>query len=681
MKTDGWIYDAYTENNQLTFWIKTQDRALQLHDRFPVEIYATPRKGSLNELSAIISNHPLVESTTTCLRYVKINDETRSKVIKIIAKPQQYRKLILDLRSSGTCNLYNTELTPVQRYFFNKTFTNFDKVAVEYDDKFRVIQINEEDHPTAPCLNTHHFKPGDEKEDVDSKLVSEEFQILVIERSQRPLIYRTLSLQTGFSKSSARLAPGKLIVDEENFRNLHIAGLDEKSKFAVLPIGVVAAWGPARTIDSRQCYEAMKRGILIPSSRAGSGTNILTAKEVAYKDRGALILSPRIGLHENVGELDFESLFPNILVKHNISYETTTANGTNQTKRGFLVKLAEKLIQRRLTYKHVKERFAENAEEWKDYNRRELLLKKLLVSLYGYSGSELNRFGNVFAHREISQIGRETIIRAMNIAMNQGYQPIYLDTDSIFLKRQNAKLDDFRKLAETITKITGFQITVANHYRYLVLLTQEADSEIESARRFYGKLTTGNVHYRGIELRRHDYPTFLKLFQLQLLNMILDAEQAEDLKKRQFPKAIEFTLRTIEEIRSGQVPVSDLAISKVLGMPVKRYRSLSPHVTAAVQLLQKHEPVKAGDIIDYVYVDTTQINPMNRVMPAKFAETYDVEKYAEIALDVAESILGVFGFSRTQLGFQNRPRSFLDELQGEGMREILIELKNLQQGC
>jgi hypothetical protein len=75
MKINGWIYDAYSDNNQLTLWIKTQDRTLQLHDLFPIEIYATPRKRSLNELSEIISNHLLVESTTICLRYLRINDK------------------------------------------------------------------------------------------------------------------------------------------------------------------------------------------------------------------------------------------------------------------------------------------------------------------------------------------------------------------------------------------------------------------------------------------------------------------------------------------------------------------------------------------------------------------------------------------------------------------------------
>ena len=52
-----------------------------------------------------------------------------------------------------------------------------------------------------------------------------------------------------------------------------------------------------------------------------------TAKELIFRDRGGLILSPKIGLHENVGVLDFESMFPHIIVKYNVSYETVSPNG------------------------------------------------------------------------------------------------------------------------------------------------------------------------------------------------------------------------------------------------------------------------------------------------------------------------------------------------------------------
>ena len=448
MKADGCIYDAYTENGQLTLWLKTRSGILQLHDQFSAEFYANPRRRSLNELAEIISYHPLVESTIICSAYLRITDKDKSDVIQVTAKPQQYRKLIWDLQSSDLCSLYNTDLNPVQRYFFSRHFENFGDVHVEYDDQFRISALSEGDDSGTPDLSVLSFKAGEVKDEIIRQLGSAKFQILVVQRDQRPLVYQLLHSQIKLNGSYSRLTPGKLIVDQENFLSLGVAGLDEKSKFASLPIGVVAAWGPARTIDSRQCYEAVRRGILIPSTRAGTGKNILTAKEISYTDRGALILSPQVGLHENVGELDFESLFPNILVKHNISYETTTATGIDRSSRGFLVDLAEKSIQKRLIFKHAKERFSEGSKERVEYEQRELLLKKLLVSLYGYSGSDLNRFGNVFTYREINRIGRETIVCAMNIAMKEGFRVIYLDTDSIFVEQRNATHDDFRKLAD-----------------------------------------------------------------------------------------------------------------------------------------------------------------------------------------------------------------------------------------
>jgi DNA polymerase-2 len=223
---------------------------------------------------------------------------------------------------------------------------------------------------------------------------------------------------------------------------------------------------------------------------------------------------------------------------------------------------------------------------------------------------------------------------------------------------------------------TGFEISLAHHYRYLVLLAQEADPEIEAARRFYGKLTDGRVYYRGIELRRHDYPVFMKRFQQNLLEILLEAETARDITCKQLNLAVEHVKETLEQVLSGDVAITDLAISKILRMPVERYRTLFPHVAAAVQLRQKQRPVKPGDLVDYIYVDNEQMNPLKRIAPTGLAECYDADKYAEMLLDVAESILGVFGFSRTQLGFERNPRSFLEELKSERGREILLELEN-----
>jgi len=55
---------------------------------------------------------------------------------------------------------------------------------------------------------------------------------------------------------------------------------------------------------------------------------------------------------------------------------------------------------------------------------------------------------------------------------------------------------------------------------------------------------------------------------------------------------------------------------------------------------------------------------------------YDDEKYVEMVLDVAETILGVFGFDRRKLGFQSKPKDFLEELKLEREQDYISELHN-----
>ena len=63
----------------------------------------------------------------------------------------------------------------------------------------------------------------------------------------------------------------------------------------------------------------------------------------------------------------------------------------------------------------------------------------------------------------------------------------------------------------------------------------------ERTRRLYGKLTDGRVYYRGIELRRHDYPLLFKRFQHKLLDIILEADTAQDIVTDQLRTAIDYS--------------------------------------------------------------------------------------------------------------------------------------------
>ena len=39
-----------------------------------------------------------------------------------------------------------------------------------------------------------------------------------------------------------------------------------------------------------------------------------------------MIVSPEVGIHENVAVLDFNDEYANLILRHNISYETLTNN-------------------------------------------------------------------------------------------------------------------------------------------------------------------------------------------------------------------------------------------------------------------------------------------------------------------------------------------------------------------
>ena len=75
----------------------------------------------------------------------------------------------------------------------------------------------------------------------------------------------------------------------------------ERAKFGFLPLGMAARYGINRLIDSRNCYELLQRGFVIPKSKSGatiSSSNnnhehIRTIEQIVSRDKGGMIVSPR----------------------------------------------------------------------------------------------------------------------------------------------------------------------------------------------------------------------------------------------------------------------------------------------------------------------------------------------------------------------------------------------------
>jgi DNA polymerase elongation subunit (family B) len=122
----------------------------------------------------------------------------------------------------------------------------------------------------------------------------------------------------------------------------------------------------------------------------------------------------------------------------------------------------------------------------------------------------------------------------------------------------------------------------------------------------------------------------------------------------------------------------DLIISKLLRQDIQKYRSLFPHVSAAIQ--SRKNPLK-GDTIQYIYTDSKHNNPLCRVTPIENIKSlphYDREKYKEMILDAADTVLGLFGFDRSAYSNvkNNRRRKYrwYEEMREQRVRDIEAEM-------
>jgi DNA polymerase family B len=109
------------------------------------------------------------------------------------------------------------------------------------------------------------------------------------------------------------------------------AGLIELCGFGFPSLNLAAKCGMNRLIDSRNCYELIQRGYVIPKRSSNNHERIRTIEELVSNDRGGMIIFPQTGLHENVIVLDYDNEYANLIVNHNISYETIISNDKAKT--------------------------------------------------------------------------------------------------------------------------------------------------------------------------------------------------------------------------------------------------------------------------------------------------------------------------------------------------------------
>jgi len=668
----GWLLDPYVRGKEAHLWLKTvEGEVVHLTERHRPHFMAQPVSGlNIDDLCFLLEEHKLVHSAVSAERYPDLRRDHLEKVAEVrvdsvpsLDKVVAYARGLREVRE-----VFDVGLSPVQWYLIERGVAPTGLCEFEAEGSvlrgiraveeggfepppFKTVVVRLPEDGAIKCVevmdgdgNPLRRLEGEESvvlSDFSDLLGVEDPDVVVVDETSavRWLAQRAARYGVGLGLGrGGELIHGRIVLGLHSWLDMGLAGLQERSLFTLAPMGVASDWEAGKTIDSRQCYEAYRLGVLVPEMKGGYVTS-MNAWDMVRRDRGGMLFTPRVGLHENVGCIDFESMFPSIIARRNVSYETVTEGGVDQSRPGFMGGFTGPTLERRFRFKHLRATFPQGSREWRWCEERQASLKLMLVVIYGYSGCYANRFANVQVFQEINRQARQALVKALNIALSRGFEVVYGNTDALYAKRPDATKEDFDELAAEIAEETGLPIKLDHHFRFLVLLGKTTDELQGCSNRYYGRLTDGSLFFRGIELRRHDTPAYMYGLQERVMDTLLDGENADVVLRSGLPKALAVANRAFEEVRRGRVDAGELVISKRLSRELTEYRSLQAHVVAA--LLGAEEE---GDS-RFVYADSEASNPFLRVKPSFMADRdgrYDRQKYLELARRTAMSLLSPF---------------------------------------
>jgi DNA polymerase elongation subunit (family B) len=440
-------------------------------------------------------------------------------------------------------------------------------------------------------------------------------------------------------------------------------GVTEIARMTQLPVQHQSRSTIGSALSSMQLSWAHRNGYLIPA-RKREPEEFKTAGTLLLADRGGLIFQPDMGYHEQVAELDFVSMYPTIMVEHNVSPETVNCRCCSnhavpelqyticEKREGIVPATLRGIVRRRAFYKHEKKRLKRLGDpRWELYDHRQNALKWMLVTCFGYLGYKNARFGRIEAHESVNAFSRDAILTAKEIAERQGYRFLHAIIDCLWLKKEGATEQDYERLAAEISASAGIELSLEGIYRWILFPASKMDPQIPTANRYVGYYVNGEIKVRGIEVRRHDTPVFIKRLQGEMLKVFAPAHNVHDVGTL-VPAALATAKTFIDLLRSGAADPRELVIRRHLSREADEYTNRSANAVVAKTLKEAGIALAPGEMVEYVLVDATgKKNPQKAVPIALYAldDGYDIAKYTDMALDAVETLVHPWGWSGEKL--------------------------------
>jgi len=493
----------------------------------------------------------------------------------------------------------------------------------------------------------------------DMQLVLDREGLAVIEPSKQGITY--FSYGRVHYRPSTVMLYGRVHLDLHNsfiYDHSAMHGLYELARICRMPFHTCARATIGRCLSSMQMYCAFKRNVLVPYKPVNT-EKFKTFNELLKADRGGLIFEPVIGVHENVAEFDFTSLYPNIMSKRNVSGETVNCaccpDSKNVVKelgyhicekrKGIVSQSLELPLEKRAKYKILKKATKDKAR-YNVYNSRQDAIKWLGVTSFGYLGHANSKFGRIDSHIVVCAIDRSVLLAARDLAEDKGFDVLHGIVDSLWVQRAGATRAQYAKLKEPIEQATGFDISFEGVYKWLAFLPSKQDKITPVINRYFGCFEDGTIKDRGIETRRHDTPPLFNKFQHEILEIMAKGNSVREVKAL-MPQVRAHFMKYKHELKSGKMPLLDLVFTKMLSKDSDQYIVNTVETTAIFQLSDEGENMRASQVLQYIITDYRRKNSRKRTVPVELINektTYDANRYIELLADVCNSITEPFDY-------------------------------------
>lgn len=483
---------------------------------------------------------------------------------------------------------------------------------------------------------------------------------------------------------------GRTHIDINNsfiYKDNGLDGLTELSRICRIPMQIASRSTIGKCLSSLYFYNAQKNDILIPWKPTTSEV-FKSFSDLLKSDKGGSIFESKPGAYDNVAEFDFVSLYPNIMLRKNISSDTINCSCCNPEseseseskdrvpelkhlyhickKRTGIVPLSLKtVLDRRLEYKYRKNNCNNQSDshmKLRDrYDNRQTALKWILVTSFGYLGFSNSKFGRIDAHIAVCAFARDLLSITSKIAERHGFEIIHGIVDSIWVKERELQLKtssikDVKKMAYSkkrlkdlkseIEELTDFSISFEGVYKWIVFDYSKSSPTLPALNRYFGVFDDGTIKMRGIEARRHDTPVFFINFQQELVNTMAGCENINEIIKK-IPHLETIYKKYKSLLISRKVNYTDLIFTKRIS---KNSNDCEDRKTIENCVLKKLAEggthLHAGEQIKYIITDFYSKNYLNRATPIELINknnpNYDKKRYLEILKKTYDSVTRVF---------------------------------------